>query len=115
MRTFPCQAVVAPVSLAALVQHAQELAGQLLGQGWVGNPALPSMRVRPAPAPKSGGLFLILCDPTGVTLTCRASQTCSTLSVSLMNLMQSWKTDEEKVGRGGTQTCHPPSTTHSIP
>lgn len=106
-RTFACQAVVAPGSFAALAQCAQELAGQLLGYGWMGNPAPLSRRVRPAPAPKSDGLFLSLCDPTGFRLTCRASQTCSTLSVSLMNLTQSWKTDRERMGRGGTQTCHP--------
>lgn len=60
-------------------------------------------------------LFSSLCDPTGVTLTCRASQTCSTLSVSLMNLTQSCKTDRERVGRVGDTTLPPPHTTLSIP
>lgn len=63
--------------------------------------------VRSAPAPKSDRLFLTLCYHTEVTLTCRASQTCSTLSVSLMNLTQSWKRDGEKVSRAGTQPPHP--------
>lgn len=119
VKTLLCQALVAPLSLASLVQS--QWSGSWQGSCWARGeweilPHCPAenRRVKSAPAPKLYRLFLTLCDPSGVTLTCRASQTCSTLSVSLMNLTQSWKADRERVGREGDTTLPSPRTTLSI-